>query len=296
MRILVTGASGFLGRALALRLARAHEVIGTCLSVSVRIPGCALRPLDLRDPASAAALVRELRPEAVVHLAALSNAEACARAPEDAVRVNVDGTEAVARACAGVGARLLFMSTDLVYDGERPPYREGDEPKPLNLYARTKLEGEARVRGLCPDAWVLRLALGYGWKTAGSRGFTDYVYGSLTEGRKVRLFTDQIRTPTFLGDATAMIQALVERGGPGGTLHLAGPERASRLRFGEVLCEVFGFDPGLLEPVRMEDVPSPAPRPRDCSLDGSALWKLTGHTPLGLRRGFEELKVERGTK
>jgi dTDP-4-dehydrorhamnose reductase len=268
--------------------------------VDAPIPGCELETLDLADPEAVRSLILDFRPSAVIHAAAVANPEACEREPERAARVNVGGTEAVARACAEAGAHLIYLSTDLVYDGNQPPYREGDEPRPMNLYARTKLQGEDLVRSFCPGGWSLRFALGYGWKTAGKPAFTDNLYTSLSEGRRVKLFKDQIRTPTFLGDAVAMIRSLAERGvpegGKGGVLHLSGPERISRLRFGEVFCEVFGFDPGLLEPVSMSEVPSPAYRPRDCSLDGSRLWALAGRAPLGVRQGLLALRAERGAK
>ncbi|MFH1723664.1 MAG: SDR family oxidoreductase [Elusimicrobiota bacterium] len=296
MRILLTGASGFAGRYLALRLGREHEVTGTCLSEKAPVPGCRLERLDITDPGAVRLLVKKAAPELVVHAAAISLPDPCERRPEAAWKVNVEGTSAVARAAHEAGARLIHFSTDLVFDGERPPYREEDAPRPAGVYARTKLESERRALALCPRTAVLRLSLGYGWKPAGRPGFCDFIHRELSSGRRVSLFSDQVRTPTYLEDvaeAVSRLAGLERRPGNGeGVFHLAGPERVSRLRFGELFCDVFGLDRGLLVAKRMEEFALDAPRPVDCSLDASKLQRAIAFRSRGVEEGLRAMLTD----
>lgn len=293
MRILLTGASGYVGRYVAARLGSSHAVLGTFFESEGLLPGCRQQRLDLRDPDAVRETVSSYAPELVIHAGALANPDVCERTPDLARAVNVEGTRAVAEAAAERGAWLFYVSTDLVFSGDCPPYREDAVPRPLSVYAKTKVEAEAVCRGLCPKTAVLRLSLGYGWKKSGPGAFVDKLYQDLRAGRRAKLFQDRFRSALFLDDAAEMIARLAEKPAAG-VFHLAGPERISRFRFGILFCDVFGLDAGLVEPVRMEDMPGFAPRPADCSLDGSKLWALVGVRPRkvvdGLRRMREAVK------
>lgn len=291
MRILLTGASGFLCRPVAAALGARHAVTGICLNEATPIPGCDLRRLDLTDAEATRRVIGDLAPDLVIHAAALSKPDHCEKDHEAARKINVEGTLAVARAAQEAGARLFYISTDLVFDGKKPPYSEEAAVNPLSFYARTKVEAEQIARRECARTLILRLSLCYGWKPVGEPFFTDQFFQSLGRGRKIRLFTDQYRAFLFIEDAVEMIRRLAALAPIDvGVLHMAGPDRISRCRFGEILCEVFGFDKKWIEPARMEDVPSPVFRPRDCSLDGSRLNALLGFQPRGVREGLERLK------
>ena len=286
MRILLTGASGYMGRPLAAALAKRHQVTGTYLTEPAPIPGCGLVRLDLTDAAAVGRFVKESAPEVVIHAAADSKPEHCEKHPEEARRVNVAATETLSQAAAG--ARFLYISTDLVFDGKKPPYREDDPPNPMNLYGRTKVSAERAV--LARAGEVLRLSLCYGWKKVGPGYFTDWLHGSLAKGEKVSLFTDQRRAVLLMEDAVTMIERLLDLPKAHAIMHMAGPRPVSRFEFGKAMCEVFGFDPGLVVPAVMADVPGAAARPGDCSLDGSKLNLLLGFAPRGIREGLERLR------
>lgn len=293
MRVLVTGASGYLGRYVAERFARSHEVTGTYGTVDAPITGCELVRLDLSQPETLAELIRKVSPELIVHCAAIARPDMCEKNRELARVVNVEASESAARAANDVGARLFYISTDLVFDGENPPYTEKAAANPLSYYAEKKLEGERRVRAICSKTTVLRLSLLYGWKKEGPPSFNDFIYENLKKGQRVKLFRDQNRSALYADDAAEMIErlALIEgdAGAVDGIFHLAGPTSLSRLRFGEIFCDTFGFDRCLIEPIAMADMPSLIERPKDCSLDGSRLFKSLGFTPRSVAEAFRKM-------
>src|SRR5262245_21090158 len=178
MTLLVTGASGLLG-AYLLREARscAEAVVawsGSCLGEREGVP---LRPVDLADPAALTSAFHEARPDVIVHAAAISSAEQCRRDLETSHRVNTYATAKLAELAAKAGARLVFVSTDLVFDGEFAPYYENAEPAPLSLYGQTKAEAERGV--LHFGGSVARVSLLFGPSRAGRPGFFDQQVASL---------------------------------------------------------------------------------------------------------------------
>ncbi len=162
MRVAVTGANGLLGADVVAQLLGRHEVLATDRGPSRLSPGpYAWADADLGDGQSVEAALREFRAEAVLHAGAVTDVDGCEREPELAWRVNVGGTEQVARACRAVGARLVAISTDYVFDGEAGPYSEDDVPNPRGVYARTKRCGEEAALVVAPDCAVARVAVVY---------------------------------------------------------------------------------------------------------------------------------------
>jgi dTDP-4-dehydrorhamnose reductase len=195
MRILVTGSKGQLGRELT-RVLAGHEVVGTDLP-----------ELDIRNAAAAMRLVREIRPEVVIHAAALTDTRRCEDDPELAHQVNALGTANVALACRETGAALVYVSTNEVFDGQKgEPYLESDEPNPVNAYGRSKLAGEEQVRSLLDGYWVVRTAWLYG---EGAGNFPSKILAAAAERGELSVVTDEIATPTWARDLAAAIASLV---------------------------------------------------------------------------------------
>ncbi len=286
MKLLITGASGFVGGRVARELARRWPVVG-----------CAQRArdgwlgVDLAAAGACEALLDEQRPQAVLNCAAMADPDACERDPGRAQAVNAASAGALAAACARRGVRLIHVSTDLVFDGAAPPYGEDDATAPLSVYGRVKLEAERLVLRECPSAAVVRVALVYGRSFGRGRpSFLDWLLGELDAGRRPRLFVDQWRTPTPVAQLPEVFARLVERPDLRGVFHWSGAERVSRLEFGARVCAVFGRDERLLTPAKMADVPSVAARPGDVSLRCEKLPRALGLAPLSLEAG---LRLER---
>jgi dTDP-4-dehydrorhamnose reductase len=286
---LVTGASGSLGWVLASMMANKTAVISAHHTHASCPDGTTGVRLNLEDPDDIRALLDAYGPQTIFHLAAVTNPDECERAPDLARRVNVEATRELARWAGAAGAKMVFASSDLVFDGASGNYSEEDAPVPLGVYGRTKVDAEDAVLGLCPGALVIRGSLFYGMGGPVGKTFLSTLLDTLSSGRRMRLFTDQKRNPILLEDLAGVMIRAVESD-LGGLFHVAGGEVLTRYEFGEAVCEVFGFDKGLLVPIRMADFEYEAPRPADSSLSISKIKAATGFEPTPVGRALAEIK------
>jgi dTDP-4-dehydrorhamnose reductase len=287
-RLLVTGASGFLGWHLC-RLAQATwQVTGTYHhQVPQQLPGMSLQRIDLGELDAIAPWLETLAPTAIIHTAALSQPNRCEQNPEQSYRVNVEATGVLARVCAQHQIPFVFTSTDQVFDGQSPPYSETSPPSPINLYGHHKAEAEALVQDLHPTATICRLPLLYGPPSPTAECFLQGFLRTLQAGQPLPLFADEFRTPAYVVDVAAGLLLALEKAT--GLLHLGGPERLSRYDFGLHMAEVFSLDPALLIPGKQADVTMPARRPADVSSDSQKAFAL-GYRPRGVIAGLSATK------
>lgn len=289
---LVTGGSGFLGaHVVAAALARSRgeatmseplgpPVVAQSRSSALLAPRFGPGPRDAAEwierdltGGGARALLDAVRPTEVVHCAALSRASACEADPAAAAALNVEVPAEIAAWCAAEGARLVHVSTDLVFGATDAPeggFAEDASPEPLSEYGRSKLAGELAVLEVLPDATVARLPLLYGNSGGRGLGASDGILEAVERGEVPRLFVDEWRTPLEVsGAAGALVELLdFDHGGP---LHLAGPDRVTRHELGLAVLEAMGLDREAarseLDEARQADLDAGAPRPRDVSLD-----------------------------
>jgi dTDP-4-dehydrorhamnose reductase len=278
--VLVTGAAGLLGGRLAALLAREMDV-AAAVHRSKPPEALATVALDLLDERAMEAVLDAVRPQAVLHSAAMANIDLCDREPDLATRLNADAPAALARLCARRGVRLVALSTDTVFPGTHALSREDDEPRPLMHYARTKLEGERAVLAEHPGAVVARIALVVG-RGHGPRGTaSETIAWALRAGRPLRLFTDQHRTPVDAESVAAALSVLL-RGAQGGLFHLGGAERISRYDLGLRVAAALSLPTRTIEPARQADSPQLALRPLDASFDSSRARRELGWSPRAL--------------
>jgi dTDP-4-dehydrorhamnose reductase len=272
--VLVTGAAGLLGGRVAALLGERFEV--TAARHRAAPPaGLATVDLDLLDQDSLDSALARARPDAVVHCAAAGDVDRCEREPGPAERVNAEATAEVARACRRRGLRLVALSTDLVFAGERAFMKEDDATGASIVYARTKLAGENAALAEAPDAAVLRVALVAG-RGHGAKGTsTESVAWALRAGRPVRLFTDQLRTPVDSYSVADAIGRAIERP-VAGRFHVGGPERLSRYELGRRVARVLALREDGIAPVTSAEMPQVARRPADTSFDSSRARRELG--------------------
>lgn len=286
-RLLITGASGFLGWNLSRLARRDWAVHGTVHAHAIDIAGVRIHRVDLTSLPAVTECFRVIRPEAVIHAAAVANPNTCQLHPAESARVNVDASLHIAALCREAGIPCLFTSTDLVYNGSHPPYREDDPTSPVCVYGAQKVLAEEGMARACPDVTICRMPLMFGDPGPASSSFIQPMLRTLREGGTLRLFTDEFRTPVSGTDA-ALGLLLVLRRGVSGVIHLGGRERVSRHAFGLLLAEAFGIRQARLAPCLRQDVPMPAPRPKDVSLDSSKAFAL-GFDPAPLASSLAEL-------
>jgi dTDP-4-dehydrorhamnose reductase len=284
MRVLLTGASGQLGGYLLRQLRSAGDTVtawsGTSRADSTGSP---LIPVDIANGKVFADAFRQARPQLVIHTAAMARVGECSQNPERARQVNTEGSATLARLAAEVGSRLVHVSTDLVFDGEKGNYREEDVAEPLSVYGRTKRHAETAVLAY-PGHLVVRVSLMFGPSVVGRPSFFDEQVKALRAGRPVHLFTDEWRTPLSLRTAAEALVVLA-KSELGGVIHVGGPERLSRWEMGLRLATHLGADPALVVAGRREQLAATEPRPRDTSLDSSR-WR--GLFPDVRRPGYDK--------
>lgn len=291
MRIAVTGANGLLGGDAVAQL-RGHEVIALGRGASRLHPGAARWvECDLGDGHSVETALRELRPDAVLHAGAATDVDACERDPEMAWRVNVGGTEQVARACAAVAARLVAVSTDYVFDGEAGPYSEDDVPHPRGAYARTKRCAEEVALLLVRDCAVARVAAVYSGRRGAKPTFATQVVEKLSRGEPVRAFSDQVVSITLAASGAAMCIELLVETDFRGVLHTSDASVLSRVEFARAIARRFGL-PEEIIPVMMAEVNLLAPRPARGGLRVDRAAKLLRNKPLGIELALDRFRDE----
>jgi dTDP-4-dehydrorhamnose reductase len=259
MRLLVTGASGQVGRALHEAARQRHEVVALGHG-----------ELAVEDALACERAVARARPDWILHPAAMTDVDACERDPAKAHAVNAVGAGNLAAAAARHGRRMAFVSTDYVFDGEKGAYAETDTPNPLSAYGRSKLEGERLVFAALPEALVARTSVVFG---PHKNNFVLWVARSLRAGAPVKVARDQWVTPTLADDAARQLLALVEAG-ERGIWNTAGGERLSRLEMAQRIARHHGLDPGPIQGVDMASLSWLARRPRDSSLATSKVSRL----------------------
>jgi dTDP-4-dehydrorhamnose reductase len=247
--------------------------------------------VELTDDVALARLLDAARPEAVVHAAAIGQAGRCQERPDEAQSVNAVLPGTLGRMCRERGLRLLALSTDLVFGGDRAFVREDDAPAPLSVYGRTKLAGEEAALAACPSAAVLRVALTLG-RGHGARGTSsESLAWALRAGRAVRLFTDEYRTPIDPESLADALVLLLERGGSG-RFHLGGPERISRHELGLRVARALGLPESGITPSRQSDHAGPDPRAADVSLDSTRARRELGWEPRPIDEAIRESRTQ----
>ena len=276
-KLLITGVSGFLGWHICQAGLKSWDVIGTYNQNATQIDGVDVRCLDLCDSAGVIEFLDEVKPDAIIHAAAMSQPNACEVQPEHSAAVNIGATGCLAEWCGSAGIPMLFTSTDLVFDGEHAPYDEEVAVDPISVYGRYKVEAEKVVLENVSNGLVCRMPLMFGYRDGKSASFIGSWLDKMRSGDSLTLFDDEFRTPVS-GNCAAEGLLLALESGWRGTLHFGGNESISRYEFGLKFADTFGVSAGLISAVKIADIKMASPRARDVSLDSSKAFAL-GYDP-----------------
>jgi dTDP-4-dehydrorhamnose reductase len=268
--VLVTGASGLLGLNLALTAIQSgYKVTGWSGRHALVQTPFTVEQIDLIEQEGLLHRIAALAPDVIIHCAALADIDQAEQHPGLAEKLNAQVPGVIAQAAKACGAQLVHISTDAVFDGTRGDYREADMPNPFNVYARTKLAGEAAVSAAYPDALVARVNF-YGWSASGQRSLAEFFYTHLRAEQTVNGFTDVYFSPLYARHLAQLLLLMVEKK-LNGLYHVFSPQATSKYAFGVSLARQFGLDESLINPISFADAGLSTPRPLNLSMNTERL-------------------------
>ncbi len=283
-KVVITGGSGLLGRAL-LREASKRNI--TALGTYNRTSRDSGVPMDVTQRDDVRATMARLKPEWIIHAAAMTDVDLCEREPDQAWQANALGTKNVVDAGKECGARVMYISTDYVFDGEQGPYTEEDATHPINVYGESKLAGE-RFALAEPHNIVARVCVLYG---PDKPNFVTWVVESLRAGKVINVVNDQYNTPTYTNNCAHALLRLCERH-CAGIYHVSGREQLSRYDFARAIADVFELNDKLINVTSSGMLRQQARRPMNSSLRVEKAERALGIRLADVHEGLSALRGE----
>ncbi|MFA6469129.1 MAG: dTDP-4-dehydrorhamnose reductase [Bacteroidota bacterium] len=294
-RVLVCGSNGLLGQRLAwlLDADEEYEVLHTSHHRSFAQPEILIdyTQLDISNRSDVKSLVTSFRPDVILNAAAMTNVDACEREREQAWKMNVTAVENLVEVSRRIGARLVHVSTDYVFDGKTGNYSETDRVNPVNYYGKTKLAGENVLISSGIDFAILRTIVVYGTGVNVKNNFALWVLNNLSDRKPIRCAVDQISNPTHVHDLAMVMKQCLEFDARG-IFHVAGAEPISRYDFALRAAEVFGYDPSLIARSKSSDLEQLAPRPLHTTFTIEKTKRIFRYHPMNITQGLKLLQEE----
>jgi dTDP-4-dehydrorhamnose reductase len=287
MMNLVIGASGQIGQHLFRAIQSADEkVIGSFNNYHV--PG--LFFLNIAEKASVHQVIQKYNPDVIYLPAYLSNVDYCELHPRESSQINIRGVENVVDELEGTDVKLIFFSSDYIFDGINGPYSELDVPNPICEYGRQKLKSEQYISQKLNNYLICRSTVVYSWETQG-KNFVHRLIRSLKNGAHVNVPTDQTGTPTYAPNLSQVLLELVQNDHTG-TYNVSGPDLVSRYDFARAVARIFDLDEHLIHGIKTEDLHQPAKRPLNGGLIIDKVTRNTSCRLLNYQQGLQLMKSE----
>ena len=274
MRIGITGASGMLGTSLVSHLSKRHDIFATSRGKSIEGQNIEWNCFDLTNAALLNQWLEEVRPDMIIHCAAIINVDACEDNVEIATKLHVETTKVMVNYLDPNDGKLIYISTDSVFDGKKQgAYSESDLISPLNVYAKTKLMGERPVLSM-NNGLVLRVNI-IGWTQKGSTSFAEWLIGSLIDSTPLSLFHDVQFSPLHVDDLSLIIERIIKK--PiFGLYHCGSNDSISKYNFGKEMAKIFHLSDSTINRVSVDSMEFKADRPKNMALDSRKLTKDLG--------------------
>lgn len=270
-KLLVLGGSGLVGSTVINYAKNDYDIIFSYNNNKINIPNTQSFQIDLLDNNEIETIIQNYDPDIVLHTIAHSSVDLCETNHEIADKLHVDATQKIVNVCKKIDSKLIFLSTDAVFEGQlNKQYNENDFVNPVNYYGKTKLKAEKIVLNASPNNVVLRTSVIYGWHKK-SR-FSNWIIETLKEKRSVDPYIDQYNTPTLVDDLTKSILKIIKMN-ISGLYHATGKTCMNRFEFASLIADIFNFDKNLISPVTSLEKKQLAPRPKHSCLDSSLLEK-----------------------
>lgn len=283
--IMVTGATGLLGSRVVLHCLERGYPTAALVRGPAEFRGVEVLQADLRDPAAMISKLRQVYPAAVIHCAAMTDPNVCERNHGEAVAVNAKAPGILAEAVAGIGAKMLYVSTDSVFDGTRSQYSEDDSPNPLNCYASTKLDGERLVLRAHSRATVVRTNL-FGWNARPKANLAEWIVRELEANRRITGFTDVIFNALPAETLAELLLEICERS-LSGVYHVGSADSCSKYEFAIRIADRFGLARSLIAKGSIDNAPLATQRAKNTSLSTAKISATIGRLMPTMHAGIE---------
>ncbi|MHB8603131.1 MAG: dTDP-4-dehydrorhamnose reductase [Nitrosotalea sp.] len=284
MKFLVTGSAGLVGTQVIKDLAESNDKIYSCYNNSKPELGIAT-PLDLTNSENIIKTVDNVKPDVIIHLAAMTLVDQCEKEKDLALEINAKATQTLARQAAKHGSFLVYVSTDYVFDGESGMKKENDITNPIDYYGRSKLEGEKALDDMASAWCIARTSTPFGMHKT-RKSFPLFVAENLRAKKQVTSVTDQFTSPTYVPNLSKMLIEISTRQITG-VIHTAGATRISRYDLASLVAEKLHLDQDLIKPVTIKEMNWTAKRPKDSSLDVSKATQILKEKPMKLEPALD---------
>ena len=278
-RILIVGSNGMLGQSLCGFYLQQNNIrlLGCSIEDKSLVNDLDYIQCDVTKRNEVKKTILDFYPDYIINASAYTNVDKSETERELAWKINVKGIEYIAEAARVLDARIIHISTDYIFDGKEGPYAEDEKPNPLGYYGRTKLASENALKLSGVLYTILRTNVLYGADSNGKTGFVRWLVNALTDGKDVRIVTDQVNNPTFIADLVQAVSKVIEYNKTG-IYNIGGREFLSRFEFSEIIADYFGLDKNLIKPITTDELKQPARRPLK-----SGLITLKAETELGYK-------------
>ena len=282
-KILITGAFGQLGTSLCKELSNESILASGRVIISTKKYKCI--ELDITNQKRVAEIIRDYKPDIIIHLAAMTDVDGCEKTPEIAFDVNVKATENLLTSFKG---KFIYISTDYVFDGEKGPYFEDDKVNPMSVYGKTKLYGENLVQQSDIDWVILRSNIIFSYSDRTKASFVNWVVDSLKKRQMITVVNDQWNNPTWTNDLAKVISKIIEKD-INGLYHYGGRDYLNRLEFAKMIASTFGLDGSLIKPITTSELNWLAQRPLKSGLYTNKIELDLGIEALPIQKALDEM-------
>lgn len=291
-KILFTGITGLLGKYFLSEKLSDYEIIGTYKSNSSLNLKNSIQ-LDVSDKSEVQNVIYRVNPSVIVHAASIGSVDYCESHQDEALAVNVEGTKNIISSCEEKNIKIIFISSNAVFDGDNPPYSEISKINPLDVYGKTKAHGEKEVKNSVTNWVIIRLMTMYGWNNPNERtNPVTWALDQLKSKNSIKVVDDIYNNHLYAGQAAEVLWKIIKKKKNREVYNVAGGECTSRFELAVKTAEVFGFNKKFIAPVRNDFFKNLAPRPKNTCFDTSKIEKDLDIKPLkiidGLRKMFNE--------
>jgi dTDP-4-dehydrorhamnose reductase len=289
MKFLVTGSAGLVGSQVVKDLIKSNHQVYSVYHENPPVEGIPIQ-MDLKNPQQIKQVIQKIKPQKIIHLAAMTNVDLCETNQEEAILLNENSTKTIAIQAAATHAFLLYLSTDYVFGGETGFYKETDSPNPKGFYGKTKLGGELVLKNMASNWSIARTSTPFGIHSK-KKNFPIWVKENLELKKSINVVDDQFTSPTYVPNLSKMLIEVSTRE-INGIIHLAGASRISRYEFSKLIAQKLNLDDSLLKPTKLNQMTWTAPRPKDSSLDISWASEILNEKPQIIQQSLDQFISE----